>query len=290
MHRARGRLAATVGIAAVIGFAGAAWACTPSAEIASLSTRTALPGETVSVTVRSFHDGPVAIRWDSATGATLAVVQGPDGTGSVRVPQAAPGLYYLVATQAAAPSPAVAIEIEPAPAGGSQAPAQPAPQADVPAPSTDSAPHASGPADEQPVADVGPATPAAPTPAPDRAEAGRTAASSAGPVARAGGAGASGEAAPVAPVGPAAAAEADAVAPGPSARTAWDDPASGFAAGRDTRRAAGLSSPAGQDGGTSPLAVALLTAGVLTLAGGAVVGRRRVQAAAGSRHPAGDGA
>lgn len=285
MHRARGRLAATVGIAAVVGFAGAAWACTPSAEIASLSTRTALPGETVSVTVRSFHDGPVAIRWDSATGATLGVVQGPDGTGSVRVPQAAPGLYYLVATQAAAPSPAVAIEIEPAPTGGSQAPAQP----DVPAPSSDSSPHAFGPAVEQPVADVEPATPAAPTPAP-RTEAGRTAAPSAGPVARAGGGGASGEAAPVAPVGPAATAEADAVAPGPSVRTAWDDPASGFAAGPDARRAAGLSSPAGQDGGTSPLAVALLTAGVLTLAGGALVGRRRVVAAAGSRRSAGDGA
>lgn len=90
------------GAAAATCAASVAWACTFQPSIYHLSAQNGLPGSTVTVTGQAIpnHDR-VEIRWNGATGPTLAVAP-VEGNGSYSVPvtvpaDAAPNVYMLVA-------------------------------------------------------------------------------------------------------------------------------------------------------------------------------------------------
>jgi hypothetical protein len=73
-----------------------AWGCTPQAAI-TLQPAAAVAGGQVAVSGSSFVDGPVEIRWGSASGAVIATGHGPSFTATATIPRAAPGTYYVVA-------------------------------------------------------------------------------------------------------------------------------------------------------------------------------------------------
>lgn len=76
---------------------GVAWACTPQSSIA-VEPAVALSGTAVAVEGRSFvSNGPVEIRWNSATGPLLATATGPDFSTDVTIPDVPPGGYALLA-------------------------------------------------------------------------------------------------------------------------------------------------------------------------------------------------
>lgn len=86
-------------IATLGAWAGVAFACTVLApEVYSITPESAAPGSTVVVRgqdVRS--DAPVEIRWNAAKGDLLAVAM-PEARAlstTVRIPDVAPGVYYL---------------------------------------------------------------------------------------------------------------------------------------------------------------------------------------------------
>ena len=95
-------VAAFSAVAAVIGAAGLAWACTTTATMALSSQSGPVGSETV-VTAKGLAPGPVAIHWNSLTAATLAEVT-TDATGAfvapVKVPAAPAGVYTMVLVDA----------------------------------------------------------------------------------------------------------------------------------------------------------------------------------------------
>lgn len=88
---------AATAVAAVLGVAGAAWACTNAATV-SVAPGEGRPGSTVTVEGDRF-DGTVEIRW-SAGDRLLARTSGPSFSVAVQIPaDAAPGTtYYIVGT------------------------------------------------------------------------------------------------------------------------------------------------------------------------------------------------
>lgn len=102
MTSKRVALAAFSTIAAVVGAAGLAWACTVTATMA-LSSQTGPVGSETVVNAKGLAPGPVSIRWNSLTAATLAKVT-TDASGAfvapVKVPAASAGIYTLVVVDA----------------------------------------------------------------------------------------------------------------------------------------------------------------------------------------------
>ena len=81
-----------------VALVGVAWACTPAAQF-SLSTVAAPAGTAVSVEGSSFPaNQDVSVRWNSAGGPVLGSGKGPSFTTTVTIPDADPGIYYIVAT------------------------------------------------------------------------------------------------------------------------------------------------------------------------------------------------
>jgi len=89
-------------IAAVIGAASLAWACTTTATMA-LSSQAGPVGSETLVKAEGLAPGRVAIHWNSLTAATLAEVT-TDATGAftapVKVPAASAGIYTMVLVDA----------------------------------------------------------------------------------------------------------------------------------------------------------------------------------------------
>lgn len=79
-----------------------AFACSPNATFSS-NTTFGPPGSEVLVTGGQFYEdgnhGPVEIRWSSVTGNNLGSHPGPSFSVAVRIPDAQPGTYYIVAVQ-----------------------------------------------------------------------------------------------------------------------------------------------------------------------------------------------
>ena len=84
-------------LAVVVGGAGLAWACTPSAYI-FLSATDGSSGTTINVKGKEFAPGPVEIQWNGVPGAQPTVANGPDFSVAVAVPDVKPGVYYVQAT------------------------------------------------------------------------------------------------------------------------------------------------------------------------------------------------
>jgi len=81
--------------------AGLAWACTPQQYITTIRPQAAEPGQQVSIEGNAVApETPVEIHWDGLSGANLASTT-TDAHGafsvSVKVPDAAPGVYSFVA-------------------------------------------------------------------------------------------------------------------------------------------------------------------------------------------------
>lgn len=97
------RTVATLVAAIGMGLAGvsAAWACTgqPLMELASDQVGEARSQAKVEVLANQAVAGPVALRWNSLEGPVLATADVPAGqaaTLDATIPDAAPGVYYLV--------------------------------------------------------------------------------------------------------------------------------------------------------------------------------------------------
>lgn len=84
-------------LAVVIAAAGTAWACTPSAYIMS-DPSSGAAGSSATISGRYFYAEPVQLRWNTTSGPVLAQSSGPDFVVSVKIPDVAPGVYYIVAT------------------------------------------------------------------------------------------------------------------------------------------------------------------------------------------------
>jgi len=92
-------LALAAGLAGLLSLAGAAWACTATTFITA-GPHIGAPGTLVRVDGSPFGNGPVEIRWNSATGPVLGTATGPSFSASVNIPAGfAPDIYYLVAVQ-----------------------------------------------------------------------------------------------------------------------------------------------------------------------------------------------
>lgn len=92
-------IAAMLGAAVLVG-AATSWACTRAAYVDPLSPGHGAPRTWVKVSGGSFNPTPVDIRWGSPTGSLLG--RAPNGGGfavEVKIPDAAPGVYYVVAVQ-----------------------------------------------------------------------------------------------------------------------------------------------------------------------------------------------
>lgn len=106
MKTARGsRRAATAAFAMVLGLVGVAsfaWACTPQAEVAPLAVQSGAPGTRVPVTGLAAKPGPIEVRWNSpkgplvGTGVAAITPTGLNFATEVTIPEAEPGVYYLV--------------------------------------------------------------------------------------------------------------------------------------------------------------------------------------------------
>lgn len=88
-------------VAAFLAVASAAWACTSQPRIFALSSQEAPPGSEVRVTGQTVApQGEVEVRWNDVEGPVLARTAA-DGTGSfsavVRIPEARPGVYTILA-------------------------------------------------------------------------------------------------------------------------------------------------------------------------------------------------
>lgn len=97
-HVRRLALAACCLLAPLLVAAGVAWACTPQSYI-SLRPAAAASGSSMTVEGNQFYpDGRVEIRWSSAEGPLLAVASGPSFSTKATIPEAPPGVSYVVAT------------------------------------------------------------------------------------------------------------------------------------------------------------------------------------------------
>ena len=280
MSRKRHRFstATLVALALATCAAAVAWACTPSAYI-GLSGTSFHPGSSVTVTGNGFIDAPVEIRWSGPGAGVLAVARGPSFSATFTVPSAPPGRYYVQATArdangttighasrplqipAPAPSPAAGGRL------GTQAPAPArAPSLVVDgsradrtsSPSRRAAPVSGGRSSAAPTA-LSPAARTASTPV------------------------ASAREAAVTRPGRNAPAPGPRSASAPSSRSASGDLWSGFAARGHSPSLSAASGPAGDPGSELTAGLALLSLGILGLAGGIAAARRRRAAVRASR-------
>lgn len=124
--RGRRTTLAVVGVAvtALMGWAGAAFACSAQPRVYSLSTESAAPGETVVVRGERVV-GEVEIRWNSVRGERLALATAGSSHFEVpvQIPEAAPGIYSLMLVTENEGVARTAIEVL-APAGSAPAPAR----------------------------------------------------------------------------------------------------------------------------------------------------------------------
>lgn len=96
MQRTIVRVGLGVAVAGLIA-GGVAWACVPQPAI-TVSPRASGPPESrAKITGISFRRAAVEIRWNSPSGPVLGRAAGPQFTTEIAVPDAAPGLYTLVA-------------------------------------------------------------------------------------------------------------------------------------------------------------------------------------------------
>lgn len=97
----RGPFVLALGMAAVLAAASAAAACTPMLAMYPLSSPAGDPGKEVTVKGTSPSTDPVEVRWDGIRGPMLGTASVDEETGAfsidVEIPEAAPGLHYVVA-------------------------------------------------------------------------------------------------------------------------------------------------------------------------------------------------
>lgn len=94
---ARRVLLVTVGaLGLLLAGAGLAWACTPQADI-NVSSASGEAGSSVMVSGAQFESGPLEINWEGVR--PLGLAEGPGFTETVRIPDAEPGTYTIVAEQ-----------------------------------------------------------------------------------------------------------------------------------------------------------------------------------------------
>ncbi|MGI8407780.1 MAG: hypothetical protein ACR2L3_04650 [Actinomycetota bacterium] len=108
-----------LGLGVLLGLSSLAWACTPLADI-RLEVVTAPSGTEVETTGRGFEpsagprEAPVEIRWENHLGALLATAEGPEFEVDVAIPEAPPGIYYIVAVQGSQVRARAEFEVKPA--------------------------------------------------------------------------------------------------------------------------------------------------------------------------------
>lgn len=233
----RGMVFAAGVLALLMAGAAAAWACTDSASIWA-SSRAGPPDSALTVSGSAFRQGPVEIRWGSASGVLLGTGAGPEPVVGVRVPtNASPGVYFIVAVQPGARRPAVAFQVTAAPSS-QPAPGQPT--------AAQSRPQSVSPASQAPATQGGTVAVASPSPrAVSDPAVEAPAAAGSGPVA------APGQARPTAASGQALETPAGSPTPAPSSLLAGDL-WSNFASGLASPMAPSLStSPSDGSGDTS---------------------------------------
>lgn len=302
------------GAALVIAATSFAWACTTQAWLGSIAPGSGPAGTRATVTGTRFAPGPVEIRWNTNGGPLLATATGPDFDVAVTIPSASPDVYSVIAisrqgnTVLGQASTAFEVTATPSERGGyssagpegdgatggagttasgstsargSVAGGAPGAMSD-PATSTeqgDGAFPAEATADGQPATGRAGAVPAGSAVAAPTGTSGRSAAVDSA-VTR-GGASADGTRGSATGSGPMVAGADDTQRDaGPSARTVWGDPASGFEAG-GAQRGVSLLDHQGSQGGPSPIALGAtaLSVGLVALFSGfalAEARRRRV--------------
>ena len=99
MTAKRSGIVALVGsIAAVVAWAGVAWACTAVAEVEIVGDA-GRPGSQTVVKGRLFESGPVQLRWNSKDGPLLATATGPEFVMPVTIPDVPAGVSHIVGVQ-----------------------------------------------------------------------------------------------------------------------------------------------------------------------------------------------
>ena len=89
--------AACAGVALLVGFGAAAWACSPAASVARIIPEFGPAGTEVTVS-GTYYTTQVEIHWATANGPVLATLAGPTFARKVTVPaNASPGVYAIVA-------------------------------------------------------------------------------------------------------------------------------------------------------------------------------------------------
>lgn len=86
-------------LAAVLGAASFAWACTIQARVGAINPSSGPSDTRVTVRASEFNPGAVEIRWNSTSGRVLGTANGPSFSVTVVIPQATPGVYSVVAVQ-----------------------------------------------------------------------------------------------------------------------------------------------------------------------------------------------
>ncbi|HVE47438.1 MAG TPA: hypothetical protein VNA57_11930 [Acidimicrobiales bacterium] len=135
-------------VAAALGFAGVAWACTAQVGIAPLAVQAAAPQTRLVLSGDSATPGIVEIRWNGVRGPILATAMadgGQFGSGfstEITVPAVDPGVYYLVLVAGDQGLGRAAIEVTP-PTAGNLAASSAADAIDGPWEAFSSAPHES---------------------------------------------------------------------------------------------------------------------------------------------------
>jgi len=82
----------------VLAWVATAWACVPVRSLVSVTPQSSGPsGTQVTVSGVGFGSGDVEIRWNRPDGPQLAKTSGPEFSVPVTIPDAADGLYTLVA-------------------------------------------------------------------------------------------------------------------------------------------------------------------------------------------------
>ncbi len=115
-----------------------AWACSPQATVA-LTVDAGFDRSASTVRGSAFPSSPVKIHWGSATGQEIGSTQGPSFSIPITIPDAQPGVYYIVATTETADgtrfSPSTAFEVlDPNAPNASAGAASPSGQNSAPAP------------------------------------------------------------------------------------------------------------------------------------------------------------
>lgn len=98
MGTRRGIAGAVAAVAAVLFAASVAWACTGQVTMSVAPVSSGAPGSVVTVDVAAgpgLDQGPMQVRWNGLDGQVLATTD-RSASLAVTIPQADPGVYYLV--------------------------------------------------------------------------------------------------------------------------------------------------------------------------------------------------